>query len=585
MAGAPFDRWFVFGMALGLCALAGCIQHFPFRPHDAWREVQTIEGLDLGTQSTSPPMTLGDAEGQSPHPTPAGELPLPYEGSNNSSPVEELAVEAADAVPQTIELKLEDARMAALQNNLELQVQLIAPAIAQERVDEQAARFQAMLTGGLGRSSIDPPPGNVSFGAQQPQVIDGFNPFSRFSFINPALTAIDVPLTTGGRVSLDTGLTRLERSDIDSTYDTHLGFSFSQPLLRGAGKNVNTAGIRIAELNNGIAQARTKLAVIRVLADVERAYWQLYRAEMTNQVARRQLDIAHHQLRIADRLIEADVLSRVDRLRAESGLYSREVALITSRTEVLIAARELKRIMQRDELPVDGRDQLVIATDPLPLGIKLDRRVLTERAIAERAEMFEIELQLMTDALNISVEENGVLPRLDGVARYTLLGSDGNLGNSYDRLFGDGFNDWFVGVIGQVPLPLGSGNQAAAARRQQAVLSQLQNSISRVRLEVIIRRDVHNAVDRLEQSWQRILAARQAVLAAEKTYQAEQRLFEQGQRDSTDVLFAAGRLATVQIDEISALVDFELAKIDLAVATGSMLGFGQVDWQTAGSIR
>ncbi len=63
-----------------------------------------------------------------------------------------------------------------------------------------------------------------------------------------------------------------------------------------------------------------------------------------------------------------------------------------------------------------------------------------------------------------------------------------------------------------------------------------------------------------------------------KTYQAEGRLFEFGQRDSTDVLFAAERLAVVQLEEVRALVDFELAKVKLAVATGTMLGFGQVYW-------
>ena len=109
-------------------------------------------------------------------------------------------------------------------------------------------------------------------------------------------------------------------------------------------------------------------------------------------------------------------------------------------------------------------------------------------------------------------------------------------------------------------------------------LRRTQDLLVRQRLEVIIRQDVYNAVDRLENNWRRILAARDAVLAAVKTYEAELRLFEQGQRDSTDVLFAAERMAAIQFDEIRSLADFELAKVDLAVATGTMLGFGQVSW-------
>lgn len=294
-------------------------------------------------------------------------------------------------------------------------------------------------------------------------------------------------------------------------------------------------------------------------------------------MAQQQLEIGATQVRNADRLIQADVISKVDRLRAESGRLARKAVSITAETNVKIAARELKRIMQQPDLPVDSADTLTTATSPRPLGLDLDRRILAEHAIANRMEMFEIELELLADAIRIAVQDNAVLPRLDVAARYALLGSGGTLGKSYDRLFGDGFDDWFVGLVAEVPLPLGR-NQTAEARRGQAVLKQSQNRIVQERLRVIILQEVNDAVDRLEQNWLRVLAARQAVLASEQTYQAELRLFDQGQRDSTDVLFAADRLAAVQIDEINALADLEIAKVELAVATGTMLGFGQVQW-------
>ena len=57
-----------------------------------------------------------------------------------------------------------------------------------------------------------------------------------------------------------------------------MSLSISHPLLRNAGNRANTYAIRIAEYERQITYARTKLEVIRVIADVDRVYWRLYAA-------------------------------------------------------------------------------------------------------------------------------------------------------------------------------------------------------------------------------------------------------------------------------------------------------------------
>ncbi len=167
-----------------------------------------------------------------------------------------------------------------------------------------------------------------------------------------------------------------------------------------------------------------------MLADVKRAYWNLYNALQTREIAEQQIEIAEKQLKIARRLIEADQISQVDGLRAESGLYSRQALIIAAETDVRLAGRELKRIMQRPDLPVDSPAPLLVATDPAPAGMKLDRQILAQYAIGNRMEMFELELELLRNAVQMAVEDNAVLPRLDVTGRIALLGSDNTLGTS-----------------------------------------------------------------------------------------------------------------------------------------------------------
>ena len=96
------------------------------------------------------------------------------------------------------------------------------------------------------------------------------------------------------------------------------------------------------------------------------------------------------------------------------------------------------------------------------------------------------------------------------------------------------------------------------------------------RLAILL--EVYNAVDLLNQEWQRILAARQAVILAGRTFEGEKRQFEVGVRTSTDVLDAAARLADAQSSEVQALADYQIARVDIAFGTGTLLGYGRILW-------
>jgi outer membrane protein TolC len=57
------------------------------------------------------------------------------------------------------------------------------------------------------------------------------------------------------------------------------------------------------------------------------------------------------------------------------------------------------------------------------------------------------------------------------------------------------------------------------------------------------------------------------------------RQFEVGLRTSTDVLDAQTNFANAQSAEITALVNYEISLVDLAYATGTLLGADKVQWE------
>ena len=96
-----------------------------------------------------------------------------------------------EAPPKELDLSLEQCRAMALENNLELKVQLISPAIAAERVSEEEARFEAAFTSNITYAVTDTPLATTLD-------ISGSN----IDYTNTNL-GVRVPLRTGGTVTFN----------------------------------------------------------------------------------------------------------------------------------------------------------------------------------------------------------------------------------------------------------------------------------------------------------------------------------------------------------------------------------------------
>ena len=136
-----------------------------------------------------------------------------------------------------------------------------------------------------------------------------------------------MPLATGGTftpkvLATENNPTVAQDLQGSDNWQSGLAFSISQPLLQGAGIETNTASIRVAKLNSQIADARTKLESIRLLANVDRSYWNVYAAARELDVRQQQYQLALAQLERARRRVSAGDAAQIEVIRAESGLGS-----------------------------------------------------------------------------------------------------------------------------------------------------------------------------------------------------------------------------------------------------------------------
>jgi len=471
--------------------------------------------------------------------------------------------------PGKLRLTLQECRAMALSNNLSIKAQLIAPAIAAQQVSQEEAKFEAAFSTTASYTKTDTPTETTLAGSS----VD----------VSNVDLGVQVPLRTGGNVSFDVIDRRVKTDEafskfsesLNPRYNSDFAVSISQPLLQNAGNRTNTHSIRIAQYDRQISEAQTKLEVIRVIAAADRAYWRLYAARKELTVRKQQYDLARAQLEQARRFVNSGERAQVEVIRAEAGVAAQLEAIIIAENSVRDRERELKQLLNKPGLETQSSTVLIPATEPDPVHYKLDGNRVAKAAIENRTEMLELELQLAKDASTVDYLRNQALPLVTLNYTYNINGLGATRPDAYDMLYNKKFEDHTLGLQLLVPL----GNVAAKSRLRQAFYQRRQRLATRESRKSLIEVEVLKAVDQLEANWQRILASRQNSVLSGRLFRAEKRQFELGLRTSTDVLDAQTKFAQAQSAEILALTEYQIAQVDLAFATGTLLGAAKVRWE------
>jgi outer membrane protein len=224
---------------------------------------------------------------------------------------------------------------------------------------------------------------------------------------------------------------------------------------------------------------------------------------------------------------------------------------------------------------MQSRTHMIPETEPVPVAYALDPKTLLTSAFEHRMELLELELQLLQDDLTIGFQKNMALPVATMNYTYNINALGETRNDAYDMLKDANFADHIMGLSTRIPL----GNEAGKSRVRRAKYEKFQRLITRKRREDLVEYEVLNAMDQVRSNWQRIMASQKNTVLSSRVYEAERRQFEQGLRTSTDVLDAQTTLADAQLAELSALVEYQVSLVDLAYATGTLLGAAQIEWE------
>lgn len=387
-----------------------------------------------------------------------------------------------------------------------------------------------------------------------------------------------------------------EFSTFNPVLSSGLRFSLSQPLLNGFG-DVNRTGIRVAQNSYEGSREQFRGQLQNIVLQVYQAYWSLVGQIRSVEVQQEAVDLAEQQLRRNQTQIEIGTLAPIDAVQAQQTAESARLQLIQAQNALLNAQDQLKQLLNIEAVHDAGWDVTIVPTDePATTAEPIDLEQAIATALDNDPGLRQQRLAVQNARLNLNAARNNLLPQLNANANLSLSGTGGtriirgDLGggvtevieggfiDALDQLISGDFNTWSFGLTMQLPLH----NWSAEASHARASIGERQSlrQLDTQQQQVVFQ--VRTAVRNVENGARAIATAQLNTQFAEQQLDAERRKFEVGTSTNFEVLQFQRQLSSARLQELNAIIQFNVARAQFLQATGTLLETLGVTIQEAG---
>lgn len=485
--------------------------------------------------------------------------------------------QAAQAAPPVVQgpvlsISPDDAVRMALQNNLGIQAERLAPEIQTYLVSQARAAYTPNLFSTTTKRNSTSPPDFLSSGglsetttAQRMQTTVGMQQ--------------QVPWG-GGRYQVSLNASRLATTST-SSFNPQLGstlsMGYTQPLLRDFRIDTLRQQLLTSQKTQEIADIQLAQQLTITSRAVRSAYYDLVGAIAGLQVAQQSLDLARESLKNNQTRVQVGTMAPIDITEAQAEVASNEEAAITAESRIRTAEDRLRALVLNPSQPDFWTTRLQPSEQPILTPTSIDVDAAVANAIARRTDLLQARKQLETTDINLDYVRNQKLPAVDLTAAYNTVGVAGtqfqfgpgfpptilsqsqrSFSDALRDVFGNQFKTWSLELNVSYPLGTSAAEAALAATRlqKQAQVTTLKD------LETQVATSVRDAGRQVTTNVKRVEATRTAREFAERRLEAEQKRMTVG-LSTTFQLFQAQRdLARQRVNELNALIDYNRSLVD-----------------------
>lgn len=354
---------------------------------------------------------------------------------------------------------------------------------------------------------------------------------------------------------------------INPTFRGEPVLTFTQPLLRGFGKELTQGPLRVAQTQLQISQSVFRSQLMAMILQISDVYWDLIFQRENLKVQQQSLLAAEQLLELNRNKVQLGLLAPIEILVAEAGVASRVEAVVLAEKAIQDTEDLLRRLLNLPEQAINDPPPLFPTEAPIDTRKEFDAPALLATALRERPEIEQHRMELNNRALSIRIAENQLYPSLDLVGSVGLNGIGGSYSTQFDQIESGGFYRWEAGVV--LSFPLGNRSARADVQRQKSEWNRAALSKERTIQQITI--ETKEGLRRVETDYRRIESNRRARILAERQLSAGNERAALGLISSHDLLEFQTQLADARGREIRAITDYNRSLINLDRVTGLLL--------------
>lgn len=434
---------------------------------------------------------------------------------------------------------------------------------------------------------------------------------------------IEKPLTSNGTV-LSSELSNSFQTTNDPfnsfrrSYQPALNFSLRQPLFKGRKTDESRRQIEIAKKNLSLSDQQFRQQTIEIIAETQRAYWDLSLALKDLQVQQDAVRVTKAQLETTRRKIEQGSTAPIEAVSLENQVAKFESAVFQSLENVTKAQNALKNLIAESET-ANIWNEAILPTDDINLKIpETSVSEAIETAYQNRLELKQNETSRSINEINRKFYKDQTKPQIDFTVGYTMNGFagtpnnsnfnfgdpnlkarvnelselaklpplpvttpsgvptnlNGGLNKSLANLFKQDFNTFQVGITINIPLE----NRTAKAELGKNLVEAEKLELEKRKISQNITAEVRNAVQTLQMLKLRLQSAQTSREAAEKEYESESRKYNSGYATSSlfILLEKQKNLTSAKATEVQIRLELNKAIADFERVTGNPSGNLQI---------
>jgi outer membrane protein TolC len=362
-----------------------------------------------------------------------------------------------------------------------------------------------------------------------------------------------------------------QRSD---GYASTWNVSFTQPLLKGGGIDVNTASVTQARLNEEANILSLKSTLINTVTSVINAYRAYIQARDQVEISKASLERARNLVEINKLLIDSGRMAEVELVQSQAEVASREFSY-----EGVLNNFDRARLALIKILDIPKETRFVLADEGDVQRIEPDPDTCTRAAFENRPDYLQALLGLERSRINLVLAENNRLWDLSLNAAYGE--SDSRTDQTVDglddpRLNNEG-SEWRVGLNLQIPL-------WGDLTREQAILSAeaslRKTKIGLKELKDNVETEVLDAIRDVLAKLKQVDLARLSRKLSEQKLMIEETKLKAGRSTNFQLVSFQNDLVNAQNAELNAITDYRNALSALDQVLGTTLDTWQIAFKS-----